>query len=186
MFGLSEMSAVNSIVGTLTNLQVDNAFNVFDIRGVDDPSIDSARTATFLLSLASISGAGKSLSNIFAKTFSSLKQGARFKTVSKGLFGSVKAVKPRSLNVINPATGMITITANNIGSLSQGIVYNYIVTSSNKLVVAPRGNAKTGQKHTQLNGGASAKATGRFSLMVKAMFQSIIKVVDTGDKMEAQ
>ncbi len=159
-FGLSEVSVVNNIVGVLANMQVNNAFNVFEIRGVDDPNIDSARTATFLLSLASISGAGKSLSNIVSRTFSSLKSGARFKTLSRGLFGSVASVKPRSLDKLSPAIGKFTITASNIGSLTQGVVYNYVITESNKLVVSPRGNKKSGQKHTQLTGGAPAKAAG--------------------------
>ena len=44
MFGLSEASAVSNIIGTLTNLQVNNAFNVFSQLGVDDEDIETART----------------------------------------------------------------------------------------------------------------------------------------------
>ena len=66
-FGLSEFAVTSNIVGFLTSLRIENAFDTFDLLGIDDPRIDAARTANRILGLAALGGAGFQIIKMLSK-----------------------------------------------------------------------------------------------------------------------
>lgn len=77
-----------------------------------------------------------------------------------GPFDALPAVRPRSQNALSPVDSQ-TLGSRGFGNVEIGKPYLYVVSEAGQLSIALRGAAgKGGVKHTQLTGGAPAKAAG--------------------------
>jgi hypothetical protein len=164
-FGLVEAGVVNNIIGIQSSLTVDAGLNFLDsglgMFGATEAQ-DAVRTAQTFLAVASLGAGGIALTKILAKKFYALSKAQKFDKFRKGLFGDIRAVRPRSLNRIEPPPGgVITLNHSSVDKLANGKVYIYVVDEADNLLLALRGSpGKSGVKHTQLTGGGPAKAAG--------------------------
>lgn len=81
------------------------------------------------------------------------------------LFGDLRSVRPRSVNMIDPAPGQFQLTADQLSNVKLNVPYIYAIDEANNIQIAERGSAGvTGVKHTQLTGGGPARGAGELLL----------------------
>jgi hypothetical protein len=82
-----------------------------------------------------------------------------------GVFDDLRAVRPRSQDRIAPPAGKQVHQGGKFENIPQNEPQIYSVSENGEFSYAPRGDARTGAKHTELTGGAPAKAAGEFTFV---------------------